>query len=156
LANALFSPGIGGAYFGAANTAVNYAALGTTLGYGVGFFGPGAAIAGLEYGAQAIGTCQATALGATGIVVGAYNEIPNYLEEASARGVNAFGLNNSIYYPLDATGNGWTANQAFLSAGIESGQTFYYSSTPYLSGGLGYLNEVLYLAGRGVPLSPLP
>jgi hypothetical protein len=110
----------------------------------------------LEYGAQAIGAYQATALGTTGIVLGAYGENPNYVQEAAERGMNAFNIPNPVYALLNATGNGWTANQAFLDAGIASGQNFYLASTPYTTGGFGYLSEILHLAGSGVIPIPLP
>jgi hypothetical protein len=83
-------------------------------------------------------------------------EDPNYVQEAAARGMNAFNTPNFAYSILNATGNGWTANQAFLNAGIASGQSFYYSSAPYITGGFGYLSEILYLAGQGVLTVPLP
>ncbi len=143
-------------YWTAANTTVKYATAGTAIAYGGAFFGPPVVGAGLEYGAQAVGAYQATALGTTGIVLGAYNMNPNYVEEAAERGMNAFNTPNFLYSILNATGNGWTANQAFLDRGIASGQTFYLSSAPYVTGGFGYLSEILYLAGSGVLTVPLP
>ena len=72
--------------------------------------------------------------------------------------MNAFNVPNGLYAILNATGNGWTANQAFLKAGMASGQNFFYTSLsiPYATGGYGYTSELLYLAGNGIVPSPLP
>jgi hypothetical protein len=152
--DALFGPQ-GAPYWTGSYNTVKYAGGATAVLYGGAFFGPPALSAGLGYGAQALGAAQATALGTTGIVLGAYNEVPSYVEAAAQRGMNAFNFPN-LYTLLDATGNAWTANQAFLDAGIESGQTFFLSSEPYVTGGVGYISELLYLASRGITPIPLP
>jgi hypothetical protein len=51
-------------------------------------------------------------------------------------------------------GYGQTANDAFINAAIESGQTIYASSAPWLTGGSGYFGELGLLSNAGVETVP--
>ena len=87
--------------------------------------------------------------GGSGVVLGSYNQYPNYIDAARSIGANAYNMRPFLWDFLAATGQTWTANQSFLSTSIARGQQFYLATQPLGATGF-FANELGYLTSRGV------
>lgn len=110
--------------------------------------------------AQGIGWAQGTFGAGTGVVIGSYNQINNYIESGESVGANYFSVPELIWNVLARSGQSWTANQAFLDASIARGQQFFLSTNPLAAEG-SFATELDYLTGQGIgpnqwQMVPLP
>jgi RHS repeat-associated protein len=90
--------------------------------------------------------------GGSGVVLGQWNQIPNYIDAAKQMGANYLNIWTPLYNGLNKMGVAWTANQAFLDASILRGQQFYLSTAPSVASGT-YAMELQYLISRGIGAS---
>jgi len=87
--------------------------------------------------------------GGTGVVLGNYNQYPNYIDAARSMGANAYNVRPFLWDFLVATGQTWTANQTFLSTSIARGQHFHLATQPLGATGF-FASELGYLTSKGV------
>lgn len=154
LAQALFHGG-GRPYWGGANSMVTDATIGYAGAIGATVLAPAAVDAGLTSLAESYGASLATANGTNGVMIGAYYQGSAYSYEAVAaeQGMNFFELPGYNFWQ-GLGGYGQIANDAFTNAAIESGQTIFTSSTPWMTGGVGYWSETGILSNAGVSTVP--
>jgi hypothetical protein len=98
--------------------------------------------------------------GGTGVVLGGYNQYPNYIDAARSIGANVYNIPGWLWNGLNDVGQAWTANRAFLDASIARGQQFYLSTAPVGTTGA-FAQELQYLTSKGIGPSqwsiiPLP
>ncbi len=98
--------------------------------------------------------------GGTGVVLGSYNQYPNYINAAKSIGANVYNIPGWLWNGLNAVGQTWTANKAFLDASIARGQQFYLSTAPVGATGA-FAQELQHLTSKGIGPSqwlivPLP
>jgi RHS repeat-associated protein len=131
-----------------------------SLGYTALYVG---AFAGATYGpalaARGIGWAYGLG-GGSGVVLGNYDQLNNYLGAAESVGANAFNVAKPLWNALNNVGEAWTANQAFLDASIARGQSFYLATQPLGAAG-SFEMELEYLTSRGIgpwswSMVPLP
>jgi RHS repeat-associated protein len=116
--------------------------------------GSGAALAPVATGVVARGAATVVgrayaATGGSGVVLGAYEGYPNYIDAARAMNANAFNIRVWIWTILKFMGEDWTANRAFLDASIKRGQQFYLNTPPLGATGT-FARELQYLTSRGI------
>jgi RHS repeat-associated protein len=87
--------------------------------------------------------------GGSGVVLGAYNEFPNYVDAAENMGANALNMKMWQWNLLNSLGETWSANQGFLDASVFRGQEFWLNTNIFSAQGSYYL-ELQYLSSRGV------
>jgi hypothetical protein len=116
--------------------------------YGGGFLGASAAPYAASLAATGVGWAYGLT-GGSGVVLGAYEAFPNYLDAAESTGANALNMGRPIWNMLNAMGETWTANQAFLDASVFRGQQIWLSTNALAAQGSYYL-ELQYLTSRGV------
>ncbi len=145
LAQALFH-GAGQPYWGGANAMVTDATVGYTSAIALGIGGPGLASSATGLFARGVGAYYATAAGSGAAVLGRY---PEYIDAAESLGANVFNMPSQLYNALNWTGEGWTANQAFLDRVLSTGQQIYLASPPLGQEGSIFQEEMFYLTGRG-------
>ncbi len=144
--------GAGQPYWGAADSMVTDATIGYTGAIGAFVLAPAAVDIGLTSLAEGYGASLATANGTDGVMIGAYYQGSAFSYEAVAaeQGMNFFYLPGYSFWE-GLGGYGQIANDAFINAAIESGQTIYTSSAPWMTGGVGYWSETGILSNAGVP-----
>jgi hypothetical protein len=88
-------------------------------------------------------------------MVGAYyaDSAFSYEAVAAEQGMNSFTMPAYNFWE-GLGGYGQIANDAFTNGVIDSGQTVWTSSTPWLTGGAGYLSESGLLSNAGVQTVP--
>ena len=150
-----FFHGAGRPYLVGANTMVTDATVGYAGAIGATVLAPAAVDAGLTSLAEGYGASLATANGTDGVMIGAYYQGSAYSYEAVAaeQGMNYFELPAYNFWQ-GLGGYGQIANDAFTNAAIESGQTIFTSSTPWMTGGVGYWSETGILSNAGVSTVP--
>jgi hypothetical protein len=139
---------VGGAYFGAANRAVNYATIGTIGAYAGAFALPYVAPVvanGVGYG---VGYAQGALAGSGGVLLGKYlSSTNNYMLDAQEMGLSYFNLGNVGWNVLNYFGNATVANQGFLDAVVDNGVPIYLGSQPLTSGTYAWELEYLFQLG---------
>jgi len=105
--------------------------------------------AGVNVAARGLGWYYGTFGTGTGVVLGRYNVLTNYLQAARAMGANALNSSPRLYNFFSEAGEWWTLNRAFLDASVARGQQFYMSS-PVLGQSGYYAMEMQYLISKGV------
>jgi hypothetical protein len=112
---------------------------------------PVAASAAVTGAAYATATAAGWYYGLTGagggIVLGKYDQLPNYLDAAETYGLNAFNLPR-LWPTLNRFGQAWTANRAFIDASLLRGQQIFLGTAPMGASG-NFARELQYLTSRG-------
>lgn len=88
-------------------------------------------------------------------MIGAYYEgsALSYESVAAEQGMNYFYLPGYNFWQA-VGGYGQIANEEFINAAIDSGQTIFTSSTPWETGGIGYWSETGMLSNADVSTVP--
>ncbi len=108
---------------------------------------PAAATGAANVAARGIGWAQGAWGAGTGVVLGSYNQVNNYIEAAQSMRANYFSVPTPVWNVLSYFGQSWTANRAFLDASVARGQQFWLATNPleatnYFAMELQYLNSI--------------
>jgi hypothetical protein len=123
---------------------------------GIAFGAPAIAAAGsavygttVNLAARGVGWYYGTFGAGTGVVLGRFNTLTNYVQAAKSIGANA--LNSPRAYNFfSQAGQWWTLNRAFLNASIARGQQFFMSGPVLGNEGSYFAQELEYLVSRGI------
>jgi hypothetical protein len=91
------------------------------------------------------------------VVLGSYNQIPNYVDVAKSIGANALNISTPVWNLLEASGDAIAAEQQFIDTTLSEGGQIYLNTEPEgLIPFTHFSMEMEYLRSTGIDPITLP